>query len=1005
MGTGIRNAVVGVLVLQGALLGACHDGNYVRSVHATAVFDEAALDFGEVPVGEWREKEITVRNAGYVPFTLVEALKIDDNPSYFVEAKMTQIPSGQTRRVKVKFHPLREGEISSGVAVETDAKFRPETPVTLKGFGTPAKVQIEPRDLAFQTLEVDSVRTLPVSITNPVDIPLSVTLKGADIAEFATDTFTVPPHSTMNLTATYHPMTVGERAASIEVNACDTCTPSVVSMTGRAVPNAFEFKPAPVPFQETPVHETSTSFTKMTNVTWRPVKVMTVATSDDAFKPITELVERTVQPGESLEVHMQFAARFSGPNIGELKIDYLSDRNRLSQVMLDARGGQPQLAVTPIDIDFGKIPMGGKVEATVRLTNAGSNGELAFIGVSGTGSSQHFNVGAPTRKDGTEVPWSGGAWPELTAANVAIAPGDDYVDVTVYFQPTAAGEFEAKLLFKSDAVFNAEREVTLKGSAWDTGICKWKVLPWPELNFGNVPESQEGIMGFRFENAGTDICAVKDIHISNDGGGVFFMPGGALTGGVVLQDDAFSAMIGFYTKTSGTFEGELSLTINDPAAPVIKLPLKAVSMPSCIVANPRPLDFGPIRYDCAPEPRTTMISNACSVPITVNPSDITLDPGTSNQFHITQAPTAPLTMLPGEGFEVEVSYDRTVLGQHFAGIKVKPTTETAPYLIPLWAETNHEGTAVDRFTQGQDKQLDVLFVVSNTTTMENFQSMLQNAIPGWVQNADSTGLSLQVGVTTTGLVDRSAQCGGGANGGEAGRLFPVDGMRERIVQGKSAKASTIQQNIDVGLCHNLPQGLETMRMALSTPLIDHTDDPRTVQPNDGNAGFMRASAQLAVVFLADEDDHSGFDPKSYIKFLQSLKGPNQGHRVHVYGLLPDAQSCGTGQTAGQNAPRYAEVANGTGGATASVCGGSATYSNLLWQVLQPANGPQAEFKLSFPAASAADISVYVNGVLEPTVNWYWNGPKNTIKFTSGNVPAAGDNIEVRYVSQCGVVTN
>ncbi len=83
----------------------------------------------------------------------------------------------------------------------------------------------------------------------------------------------------------------------------------------------------------------------------------------------------------------------------------------------------------------------------------------------------------------------------------------------------------------------------------------------------------------------------------------------------------------------------------------------------------------------------------------------------------------------------------------------------------------------------------------------------------------------------------------------------------------------------MGLCHNLVQGLETTRQALSSPLVDSQDDPRTPQSNDGNLGLLRPAARLAVVVLADEDDHSGFPTDSYIQFLQSIKGPGMSHRT------------------------------------------------------------------------------------------------------------------------------
>ncbi len=146
-------------------------------------------------------------------------------------------------------------------------------------------------------------------------------------------------------------------------------------------------------------------------------------------------------------------------------------------------------------------------------------------------------------------------------------------------------------------------------------------------------------------------------------------------------------------------------------------------------------------------------------------------------------------------------------------------------------------------------------------------------MPGWISTARARAVDINVGVTSTGLVPRSSQCGGGARGGENGRLFPIDNSRPRIVSSTRADAvSLIQQNLGVGTCHNLEQGLEAMRQALSSPLIDHQKDPRTPDPNDGNLGLLRPPAQLAVIILSDEDDHSGFDPVTYAQFIRSVKG-------------------------------------------------------------------------------------------------------------------------------------
>src|SRR5919197_1409159 len=543
---GMGGTVVGV-VLAG-VLGACHGPQQLRSLRATAVIDQNVIDFGEVPVGEWREAEITVRNISQAPFNLLEALQLADNPSYQLEAPQQLVPSWQTRRVRVRFHPLREGPLETQVKVATDAFDRPDRAIPVRGVGTAAPIRVEPSALNFETLEVNSDRELEVTVENPVDLPMTVAIQDDPSHEFSSDLATIPPLSSTTLKARFAPTVLGHRDARLAILACPTCTPKPIELSGRSVPHAFSFTPAPVPFLEIPVHETTQSYTQMTNITWRPVTISELVPSDPAFAALTDLANRTLGPGESVHLDLQFAARYSGPNTGDLEVRYTSDRPRSARLGLDARGGHPQLALAPILIDFGLLPVGGKVGRTVRLTNSGSNGDLHFQGVTGvSGNVDQFGVAEPRR--GKQLyAWSGGAWPNLDADNLAIAPGTDALDVPVFFQPTAPGAFQATLRFRSDDVFNTQREVVVKGTAYEAGACAWRVLPWPALDFGNVPPGTAAVLGFRFENAGEKTCAVKDIHITNDGNGnhgdpVFWMPGGALTGGGGLEDEAFSAVI------------------------------------------------------------------------------------------------------------------------------------------------------------------------------------------------------------------------------------------------------------------------------------------------------------------------------------------------------------------------------------------------------------------------------------------------------------------------------
>jgi hypothetical protein len=268
-------------------------------------------------------------------------------------------------------------------------------------------------------------------------------------------------------------------------------------------------------------------------------------------------------------------------------------------------------------------------------------------------------------------------------------------------------------------------------------------------------------------------------------------------------------------------------------------------------------------------------------------------------------------------------------------------------------------------------------------------------MPSWIDYARAEGVTLRIGVTTTGLVTRGV-CGGAAQGGEAGRLVPVDGSRTRIVSSTSGTAAgTVQSNLDVGTCHNLMQGLETMRQALSSPLITSSDDPRTPQPNDGNRGLLRASARLAIVVVADEDDHSGFDPETYAQFVQALKGPGMAHRAALHAVVPTDTSC---STAGPPGPRLQYVARQTGGTVTNIC--RSDYNALLTRLISRASGPQADFQLSATPLDPAAIRVRVAGrTIDPAL-WQYDPSTNSVVFRPEAIPTPGQRVEVRYRAVC-----
>lgn len=927
------------------------------------------LDFGSISVGTRATHLLDFVDDGRAPVQIdgIEIVSGTHTFSAKPEAQVVRGVGGKTH-IQVVFHPESEGAFGDELVIHTNSTAIPELHVKLRGVGGPAAVQFDPPLLDWGGLETGDQRTLSFDVINPTDLNLTLSSDAPD-NEFELSGFSAPPGRT-HMTATYHAGALGQRHVTVSATPCATCTRVPLHGKGLALQSAIQMDPNPLTWNGVPVHHESDGTATLKNLSWRDLNIDDLNIDGTDFAVVSGPKGQVLAAGSSLPVTVRFAPQHQGETQRTLTVRYRSFAPRSGTGQLLGLGGGPQIAVTPRTLSYDDLPVGGKERLFVYIQNAGTYRNLEIRGLSGL--LPPFEASLPN--------------------GASIAPGDE-LKLPVDFEPTQAGSFTATLHIQSNDPASPDVTVDLSGTAHPAGPCTFSLTP-QALDFGNVPPGSGAVLGFRFADTGNQECAVKDIELDPSSDPAFFMPGGALVGGDLHPTDAFSAQVAFKSPGAGTFHGRLNLTVNDPTNPHPSIPITAVSQDSCLVAAPPFIDFGAVRLDCSAHDGTTVVTNQCTTPVVVTGADI--GQGTLNEFSFSSLPNFPVTLNPGATFPISATYARSALGQQYAPLYIHGQNDPAPLMVPLLGETLHEGDQFDQFIQGSGNQADVLFVVSNTNTMGPYQQRLAAAVTQLISAAQAAGIDLHVGVTTTGLtgVANGAACTGGANGGEAGRLVPADGTAPRIITLNTGNAlQVLQQNVQPGTCQNLEQGLESMRLALSPPLSDHADDPRTSLPNDGNAGFLRAGARLAVVVLADEDDHSGFDPAVYVQFLKSLKGLNGAHRTALYAIVPKTGMC---QTAGAPGDRFSTVAQQTGGAVYEVCEGD--YGPYLQQLAQRGLGDQSIFELS--AVPTGNLTVKENGQVIGGGDYYYDANFNAVVFNPGHIPAAGTQIEVDYRSAC-----
>lgn len=202
----------------------------------------------------------------------------------------------------------------------------------------------------------------------------------------------------------------------------------------------------------------------------------------------------------------------------------------------------------------------------------------------------------------------------------------------------------------------------------------------------------------------------------------------------------------------------------------------------------------------------------------------------------------------------------------------------------------------------------------------------------------------------------------------------------------------------------IEMGLEGARLALSEPLV-----------STENAGFMRDNANLALLFVSDEEDTSPYPVDSYTRFFTELKG-EEAYRNHslfrasavVGDTVPQFDgepACSSADGQADYGSRYIDMAQRTEGLIDSIC--DEDFSPIALELGLTLSGLLVEFALSeVPDETTLKVSLYETAdqasfvrTLEKDVDYVYQPDDNTIVFQDTQVPPSLWYIVVEYELQ------
>lgn len=164
------------------------------------------------------------------------------------------------------------------------------------------------------------------------------------------------------------------------------------------------------------------------------------------------------------------------------------------------------------------------------------------------------------------------------------------------------------------------------------------------------------------------------------------------------------------------------------------------------------------------------------------------------------------------------------------------------------------------------RPIDVLFVIDNSCSMSDDQAALASNAGSFFNTFTASQADFHLGVVTTTTLDRYH--GGVLVGPYLTRATPnlYWEFQNLVVQGSDG--------------YFIERALLAADSALSEPVLSSI-----------NTGFIRPDADLALVFLGDEDDQSTVDVRGFATHLKTLKSSTDVTVAGILGLVPASQGC------------------------------------------------------------------------------------------------------------------
>ena len=290
----------------------------------------------------------------------------------------------------------------------------------------------------------------------------------------------------------------------------------------------------------------------------------------------------------------------------------------------------------------------------------------------------------------------------------------------------------------------------------------------------------------------------------------------------------------------------------------------------------------------------------------------------------------------------------------------------------------------DAFFQADPAEVDILLVIDNSGSMEEYQQELSTRFETFLSFFPED-IDYRIGVTSSTVEapepNRNCTRADIEESAYGGVLAGEDWIDNEDPDG----AARFEEYVQVGICGGgYEMGLEAAYLAVTT----------------ANAGFRRPGASLSVVFVSDEEDNSPGTTSEYVRQFRERVDAEGRQAFNASALvIVDETNCSEEQlsSGAHRNIRFPDVATQTEGAVGDLC--TEDFDNIVSQVSQASSRMLDTFFLSeYP--SPGSLEVGVGEVIVPCTAGEWSyqivNDRPAIVFSADALPPPGSRITASY---------